>query len=198
MTLLGRTIFETNSLKLNFSDRIESWYHCDCVCWCSRTMGTDHLMHGSLVVETRSRRLAAAISSHPIPYSISDSDCPRPERGVLVVQIIFLQNNLFIFILLRACLHPDTPTTCTTKPHTPEPEIPNIVCHIVIILIIFLLYKTISYTDPHCVRLYINNKNQKIPRGFLFKTVSDPWANTACSQTWNVYAFHEKEDIKLI
>ena len=35
-------------------------------------------------------------------------------------------------------------------------------------------------------------------RDSLFKAVAAPWANTTYSLTWNVYAFHEKSDIKLI
>ena len=123
-------------------------------------------MHGSAGVVTHSGCLDSAISGNPLLYPISVSDCPRPECVVLVVQIIFLQNNLFIFNLLSACLHPHTPTKHTTKPHTPYPDIPTPVYHIVIIFIIFLWYKTIFSTDPHCYRLYINNnkkKRQEIP-----------------------------------
>ena len=122
-------------------------------------------MHGSVGVETRSRYLDLEISGKPLLYPIIVRDCPRPERGVLVVKIIFLQNNLFVFNLLSACLHPQTPTTHTIKPHPPEQEIPTTVCHIVIIFIIFLRYKTIFSTDPHCVSLYINNKNLKNSNG---------------------------------
>ena len=32
----------------------------------------------------------------------------------------------------------------------------------------------------------------------MLKAVAAPWAETTCSQTWNDYAFHEKEDTKLI
>ena len=37
-----------------------------------------------------------------------------------------------------------------------------------------------------------------MPRDYLFKAVADTLADTMCSQTRNFYAFHEKEDIKLI
>ena len=115
---------------------------------------------GLLVLKTRSGILASAISGNPQLYPISFSYCPRPECGVLIVQIIFLQNNLFIFNLLSACLHPRTPSKHTTKPHHPEPDIPTNVCHIIIIFIILLWYKTIFSTYPHCVRLYINKEKK--------------------------------------
>ena len=95
--------------------------------------------------------MASAISGNPLLYPISVRNCPRPGRVFLVVQIIFLQSNLFIFNLLSACLHPHIPTTHTTKPHTPEPKIPTTVYHIVVIFIILLWYKTIFSTDPRCV-----------------------------------------------
>ena len=121
---------------------------------------------GLSVLKTRSGRLASAIPGNPLLYPISGRDHPKPERGVLVVQIIFLQNNLFIFNLLSACVQPHTPTTHTTKPHTTEPEIPTTVCHIVIIFIIFLWYKTIFSTDPHYASLYLNKEKQKNSKGF--------------------------------
>ena len=118
-----------------------------------------------LALETRSGHLASAISGNQILQPISVRDFPRPERGVLIVQIIFLQNNLFIFNLLSDCLQPHNTTTHTTKPHPAEPYIPTTVCYIVIISIIFLWYKTIFSTDHHCVSLYINKEKQKITQG---------------------------------
>ena len=90
---------------------------------------------------------------------------PGPERGVLIIQIISLQNNIFIFNLLSACLRPHTHTTHTTKPHTPDPDIPATVCHIAIIFIIFLWYTTKFTTDPHFISLYINKEKQKQIQG---------------------------------
>ena len=124
---------------------------------------------GLLVLKTRSGRLSSEISDNPLLYPISVIDCPRPECGVFIVQIIFLQNNLFIFNLFGACLHPHTPTTHITKPHTPEPEILATVCHIIIIFIIFMWYKTIWSTYPRCVSLYINKDKQKKSKVFPFK-----------------------------
>ena len=52
-----------------------------------------------------------------------------------------------------------------------------------------------SWTGIH--KININNK-KKMPGCYLLKAVADTWADTKCSQTRNVYAFHEKDDIKLI
>ena len=94
----------------------------------------------------------------------------------------FSSKNLFIFNLLSACLHPHTPTTQnthTTKPHTPYPKIPTTICHIVILFIIFLWYKTIFSTNPHCVSLYINKEKQKNANGLPVKchSYSMIWQN---------------------
>ena len=57
---------------------------------------------GLLALKTRSGRLASEVLGNTLLYPISVSDYPGPEHGVLSIQIIFLQNNLFIFNLLSA------------------------------------------------------------------------------------------------
>ena len=84
------------------------------VIWILNSLGM-----GMFVFKTRSGRLDSAISDNLLLHTISVSDCSRPWQGFLVVQINFLQNNLFIFNLLSACLHSHTPTTHTTK-KTPQ------------------------------------------------------------------------------
>ena len=122
---------------------------------------SNYRVPGLLVLKTSSGCSDSTVSGYPELHTISVSNCPRHESFVLIVQIIFLQNNLFIFNLLSDFLHPHTPTTHTKKPHTLEPDIHTTVCHIVIIFIIFLWYKTIFSTDPHYVSLYINKEKQK-------------------------------------
>ena len=72
-----------------------------------------------ILIVSRSGRLASELSGNPLLYPIIVSDCPSLQQAVLSFQIIFLQNNLFIFNILSACLHPHTPTTHTTKQHSP-------------------------------------------------------------------------------
>ena len=135
------------------------------VIWIHSSLGTGLLM-------LKTRFLDSAILGNKLLHLISVSDFPRSERGVLVVQIFFLQNNIFIFNLLIDCLHHHTPTTNTThttKPHTPDSKITATICYIVFILVIFLWYKTIFSTDPHCVSLYINKEKQKSANAFPVK-----------------------------
>ena len=126
---------------------------------------------GTVILELKphSGRLTSEISGNPVMYPISVRYGPKTYCCVLIVQIIFLQNNIFICNLLCAFLYPHTRTTHTTKPHTPEPGIPTNIYHIVIIFIVFLWYKTIFSTNPHCVSININNKKQtKNDKGFTF------------------------------
>ena len=105
------------------------------VIWILNSLGM-----GMFVFKTRSGRLDSAISDNLLLHTISVSDCSRPWQGFLVVQINFLQNNLFIFNLLSACLHSYNPITHTTKLHPPEPDITTTIYHIVIIFIILKRY----------------------------------------------------------
>ena len=68
-----------------------------------------------------------------------------------LIRINSLQNKLFYFNLLISWPHPTPPHHTHNKTTHPKSEIPATVCHIVIIFIIFLCYKTIFPTDPHCV-----------------------------------------------
>ena len=67
------------------------------------------------------------------------------------------------FVVLLSSHHIHNTHHKTTRPRARDT---HHLCHIVIIFIIFLWYKTIFCTDPHCVSLYINNKKQKNPKGF--------------------------------
>ena len=62
----------------------------------------------------KTRRQSLALSGNTLLHLISVRKFPRPDRVVLVDQIIFLQNNIFILNLLSACLHPHTPNTYRT------------------------------------------------------------------------------------
>ena len=125
-----------------------------------------------LVLKTCIGCLGAAISGNSLLYPRSVSGCPRPERAVIIVQIIFLQNNLFIFNLLSACLHPHITTTHTTNqlPHSQRNPPPYAI--LLLFSLYILWYKTVFSTDPHCVRLYINKEKKRMPRDSLFKAVA--------------------------
>ena len=149
-------------LYLNFFNRFKSViHHCDCACWFARYLDTDLLRHGSVCVETRSGCSASVILDNTLLYPPVLAIVPGTERDVLIIWIISLQNNIFIFNVLSAFLHPQPLTTHTTKPHTPKPDIPATICHIVIIFIISLWYRTIFPTDPHCFGSWRNYSSKQ-------------------------------------
>ena len=154
-------------LYLNFCKRLEYLiHHCDCVCWCACYSDTALLKYGYVGIETRSGHLASVILVNTLLYPTSVSDCPWTSTWCPHYPNHLTSKKSIYFNLLSSCLHPHNPTTHTTKPHIPEPDTPATVCHIVIILIIFLWYKTIFPTDPHCVSLYVNKEKQKKSKQF--------------------------------
>ena len=93
---------------------------------------------GTVILELKphSGRLTSEISGNPVMYPISVRYGPKTYCCVLIVQIIFLQNNIFICNLLCAFLYPHTRTTHTTKPHLPDLDKPPLYA----ILLLFPLY----------------------------------------------------------
>ena len=119
--LFNHAVYLKLSLFVSLEQGLNLWYHYDCVYWYDRYPDTGLLRHVFDGVDRLSWRLAWSTSGNPLLYPVSVSDCPKPEQGVFIVQIFFPQNNIFIFNLFSACLHPHTPTTHTTKPHPQEP-----------------------------------------------------------------------------
>ena len=122
-------------------------HHYVCVCLSASYPDTNLMRHGFVGIETRNRLLASLILVNTLLYLTSVSDChwtwtwcPHYPNHLTSIFFIFLN-------LLSFCLHPHPPTTHTTKIHTPKPEIPVTVCHIVLIFVICLWYKTIFPTE---------------------------------------------------
>ena len=125
-----------------------------------------------LLLIKRSGRLASTHSVNLLMYPISDGTCHRPERGVLVIQNIFLQNNLFIFNLLSACLKNPTHPSQNHKPQIHRYPPPYD------ILLLFLLYfcATRRYfcRSSLCQLIYKQRETKKIPRDSLLQSVDSP------------------------